>query len=141
MTILALAGVCTRPEYRKQGLGSAVIKACFARVDRGELPFCLFQTTTANRPFYEHLGCSLITNRIINSLRGEARGQSVLGRHIQMAYPAARPFPKGVIDLSGRLLSEMSTGPPRPTLIACSAGRRRRSPHGRRPIIAASSKR
>lgn len=99
-TILALGGVCTRPEYRKHGLGSAVVKACFARVDRGQFPWCLFQTSHKNRPFYEHLGAALVSNRFVNSL-GEDRQANPFWDEIAMSYPASRQFPHGTVDLLG----------------------------------------
>ena len=98
MTILALAAVCTRTEYRKRGLGSVVIKSCFARVDRGEFPYCLLQTSHKNRALYEHLGASMVHNRIVNSLAADPHAYPFWDE-IAMAYPSG--FPQGDIDLLG----------------------------------------
>jgi len=100
MTLLALGGVCTRPEQRKLGLGSAVVKACFNRVDQGEFPYCLFQTSHKNRHFYERLGCVLIDNRIVNSLAKDPEANPFWDE-IVMVYPAKPSFPKGTVDLLG----------------------------------------
>lgn len=99
-TILALGAVCTRPEYRKHGLGSAVVKACFARVDAGEMPWCLFQTSQKNRPFYEHLGAARLSNRFVNSL-SDKPDANPFWDELAMAYPASRSFPAGIVDLLG----------------------------------------
>jgi len=100
MTILALGGVCSHPNFRGQGLGAAVVRAAFARVDRGEFPFCLYQTTEPNRTFYEHLGAAVIANRIVNSL-GEKPEANPFWDPLAMAYPVSRPFPAGTVDLLG----------------------------------------
>lgn len=98
LTILALAAVCTRTGYRNRGLGTVVIKSCFARVDRGEFPYCLFQTSHKNRTLYEHLGATMAPNRIVNSLAADPHA-SPFWDEIAMAYP--RGFPQGDIDLLG----------------------------------------
>lgn len=98
MTILALAAVCTRTDYRKRGLGSIVIKSCFGRVDRGEFPYCLFQTSHKNRPLYAQLGAAVVPNRIFNSLAADPQANPFWDE-IAMAYPPG--FPEGDIDLLG----------------------------------------
>lgn len=99
-TILGLAAVCTRPEYRRQGLGAAVVRACFAHVDQGEYPWCLFQTSQANRRFYESLGASVIGNRIVNSQSDKPQADPFWDE-LRMVYPASKAFPAGVVDLLG----------------------------------------
>jgi GNAT superfamily N-acetyltransferase len=100
MTILALAGVCTRAEARGRGLGSAVVRAAFSRVDTGELAFSLFQTSRKNQPFYERLGAVLVENRIVNSLADNPQANPFWDE-IAMRYPAQGDWPTGPIDLLG----------------------------------------
>ncbi len=100
MTILALAGVCSHPDFRGQGLGAAVVRAAFARIDQHAFPFSLFQTTDEYRGFYEHLGAAVIRNRIVNSLSDKPDAYPFWDE-TAMAYPATRPFPPGTIDLLG----------------------------------------
>jgi len=100
MTVLALAGVCTRPEARQRGLGAAVVKASFARVDSGAFAFLLFQTSWRNEPWYRGLGAARIDNRCVNSLAQDPQANPWWDE-IVMAYPAARAFPAGTIDLLG----------------------------------------
>ena len=98
ITILALAAVCTRREARKRGLGSSIIRSCFARVDRGEFSYSLFQTSNKNRPFYQNLGAATVPNRIINSLATDPAANPFWDE-IAMAYP--RAFPASDVDLLG----------------------------------------
>ena len=100
ITILALAQVCTDPAQRGRRLGQAVVRAVFDAVDHGPFPHALFQTTHPVRPFYEKLGCGLVTNRIVNSL-GEDPAANPFWDEVVMRYPAAKPWPEGEIDLRG----------------------------------------
>lgn len=100
VTILALASVCTDKNYRGRGLGSAVVKACFARVDRGGFPWCLYQTAQHNRHFYESLNAAVVHNRFVNSLADDPNANPWWD-DTPMAYPANKPFPSGVVDLLG----------------------------------------
>jgi predicted N-acetyltransferase YhbS len=100
MTIAALARVCSDPERRGQGLGDAVVRAAFDPVDAGNFPYSLFQTSHKVRPFYERLGCVLVTNPITNSL-GESPKVNPFWDEIVMRYPSAGEWPAGTIDLRG----------------------------------------
>ena len=100
LTILALAGVCTRPETRRLGLGSAVVKAAFARVNSGQFSFCYYQTTPPNLAFYERLGACLATNPVTNSLAADPAANPFWDP-ITMRYPATGAWPTGAIDLQG----------------------------------------
>jgi ribosomal protein S18 acetylase RimI-like enzyme len=100
MTVLALSAVCTAPEARGRGLGSAVVRAAFGRVGSGELPACLFQTSRRNRKFYEALGAGLVDNRIVNGLAPDPQA-SPFWDEIVMGYPAGTIWPAGAIDLRG----------------------------------------
>jgi GNAT superfamily N-acetyltransferase len=100
MTIMALCGVCARPDFRGRGLGQAVVRAALARVDAGEFAFSLFQTCRNNLPFYERLGAVVIGNRLINS-RGENPEKNPFWDELAMRYPAQGAWPEGTIDLCG----------------------------------------
>ena len=101
LTIAALARVCTDSNYRGQHLGVAIVRAAFALVDEGQLPFSLFQTSVPVLAFYERLGCEVVNNRIYNSL-GDAPEHSPFWDEIVMRYPASRTdWPTGDIDLRG----------------------------------------
>jgi hypothetical protein len=100
MTIVALARVCTDPAERGRKLGQAVVRTVFDAVDHGPFAHSLFQTTYKVRPFYEKLGCALVTNRIVNSLADDPAA-SPFWDNIVMRYPAAKPWPEGEIDLRG----------------------------------------
>lgn len=100
LTILTLAQVATDPTRRGEGLGKAVVEAVFEVVDNGLLAHSLFQTSHRVRPFYEKLGCTLVTNRIVNSL-GDDPEANPFWDEVAMRYPASQPWPDGEIDLRG----------------------------------------
>ena len=100
LTILALAQVGTDPAERGRRLGQAVVRAVFDAVDHGPFLHSLFQTSHKVRPFYEKLGCGLVTNRIVNSL-GDDPAANPFWDEVVMRYPAAKPWPEGEIDLRG----------------------------------------
>ena len=100
LTILALALVATDPEVRGRRLGQAVVRKAFDLVDHGPYEHSLFQTTEEVRPFYERLGCGVVTNRIVNS-RGDDPAASPFSDGAVMRYPAVKAWPSGEIDLRG----------------------------------------
>ncbi len=102
LTVMALAYVATDPDCRGQGLGAAVTHAAFSRVDDGEFPFALFQTSFKVQPFYEQIGCLVVENRIHNSLSDEDPQASPFWDDVVMRYPACDDWPTGDIDLRGR---------------------------------------
>jgi GNAT superfamily N-acetyltransferase len=102
LRVLALASVCTDPEFRGLGLGRRMVQAVFAKVDQGAYPVCLFQTGVPD--FYLKQGARLIENRIINSLhqagdRGSA--EHPFWEPYAMVYPTGAYWPRGTIDLLG----------------------------------------
>jgi GNAT superfamily N-acetyltransferase len=99
MTVLALAGVCTRPERRGQGFGGAIVRSAFDRVDRGDFPLSLYQTTPPVRAFYQKLGARVVDNLVINSLKDPHK--RAFWDEVVMIYPATAPWPAGAIDLLG----------------------------------------
>lgn len=99
MTVMALGGVCVAKDHRQHGLGAAVVRACFARVDAGEFPVALFQTGVPR--FYENLGARQVSNPFINSLNTEAPGAIPWWDPYIMIYPVTACWPDGVIDLVG----------------------------------------
>ena len=67
LPVMALAGVCSHPSRRGEGLGKGVVERCFTRVDRGDFGVSLFQTGLP--AFYEKLGCRLVDNAFVSSDR------------------------------------------------------------------------
>ncbi len=65
IAVMALSGVCVASTHRGQGLGAAMTRKAFERVDRGVFPVSLFQTL--DPAFYEKLGARLVQNRFVNS--------------------------------------------------------------------------
>jgi len=102
LTVMALAYVATDPDCRGQGLGAAVTHAAFSRVEEGEFPFALFQTSFKVQPFYEQIGCQLVENRIYNSLSADDPRANPFWDDVVMRYPAGDDWPTGDIDLRGR---------------------------------------
>jgi predicted N-acetyltransferase YhbS len=100
MKILTLSQVCTDPAERGRRLGQAVVRAVFDAVDHGPFAHSLFQTSYKVRPFYEKLGCVLVTNRIVNSLADDPTANPFWDE-VAMRYPASKPWPEGEIDLRG----------------------------------------
>ena len=56
LTILALAGVSSAPDRRGVGLGAAVVRDQFTRVQTGEFPCSLFPTGPEVVEFYDRGG-------------------------------------------------------------------------------------
>ncbi|QDT69720.1 Acetyltransferase (GNAT) family protein [Planctomycetes bacterium MalM25] len=100
--VMALAMVAADPACRGKGYGAAVAQAAFERVDAGDFPFALFQTSHAVQPFYERLGCRLVENRIVNSLSESDPAANPFWDDIVMRYPGGGEWPEGDIDLRGR---------------------------------------
>jgi len=98
--VMALAGVCSAPDRRGQGLGKAVVQASLGLVDGGVYQVSLFQTSRKVFPFYEKLGARLVTNRIVNSLAPDPAANPFWDE-VAMSYPASVPWPEGPIDLLG----------------------------------------
>lgn len=99
MTVLALAGVCTSPESREKGLGSAVVKSAFVPVDSGVYPAALFQTGVPM--FYVKLNCRMIDNPFCNRQnKAQPNISPWWDKHV-MIYPANYAWPEGLIDLNG----------------------------------------
>lgn len=100
MTVLALAKVCTDPEFRGRRLGQAVVRAVFDLVDHGPYGHSLFQTSHRVQPFYERLGAGAVDNRFVNSLSDKPE-INPFWDEVAMHYPAVKHWPEGVIDLRG----------------------------------------
>lgn len=100
LTILGLAKVCSHPDYRGEGLGAKIVKAAFADIDAGVVPFSLFQTSQAVKPFYQRLGACTVENKIHNSL-GDDPSANPFWDEVVMRYPATGDWPEGPIDLQG----------------------------------------
>ncbi len=100
LTVMALAGVCSHPDHRGEGLGRRVVQAAFALVDEGAFPLSLYQTTPPVRAFYEKLGARAVTNPFVNSLADDP-SDDPWWNPVRMVYPAAFDWPDGQIDLLG----------------------------------------
>ncbi len=97
--IMGLSSVAAHPDYRGNGLGHAIVRAAFERVDDGEFTTGLFQTGRA-RSFYERLGCRVITNKFINSF-DDNPNKNPWTDEVAMIYPGDSAWPSGTIDLLG----------------------------------------
>lgn len=100
LTVLALAMVASDPAYRGQGLGDAVVRATFERVESGAFPACLFQTSFPVERFYQRFGACRVENPIVNS-QGEDPTANPFWDDLVMRYPATAPWPTGEIDVCG----------------------------------------
>ena len=95
--VLALASVCSDPDFRGQGLGRMVVTAAFGDVDNGATDLSLFQTGVP--VFYEKLDCKLIENEIVNR-KSSKTGSPFDDKHV-MICPARFDWPAGTVDLNG----------------------------------------
>jgi predicted N-acetyltransferase YhbS len=98
-TVMALAGVCVLPELRKKGLGRVVVERAFDRIDCGEFPVSLFQTSVPG--FYLKLGAREVTNKFVSKLNKDDPDARPWWDPNVMIYPADVGWPTGVIDLNG----------------------------------------
>ncbi len=98
LRVLALAGVACLPQHRGNGYGRRVARTMLQRVDQRAFDLSLFQTGVA--PFYEKLGCRLVSNRFVNSLADDPAANPWWNPQV-MIYPAAAGWPDGTIDLLG----------------------------------------
>ena len=99
MGVLALAGVCTDPEVRGQGMGAAVVRRAFEKLAELDLGVCLFQTGVV--PFYEKLGARKIDNQFVNRANVTDPTANPWWDKAVMIYPADADWPVGEIDLGG----------------------------------------
>lgn len=107
LVVMALAGVCSAPERRGDGLGRLVTRAAFGEVERGAYAVSLFQTGVPE--FYAKLGARTVDNPFINSRFAPADPAAIgPGTREQpwwstqvMIYPAAYDWPAGPVDLLG----------------------------------------
>lgn len=99
VTVLALAGVCIRPECRGRNLGAGLAKKAFAYVDNGTFMCSLFQTGVPK--FYEKLDARLVSNTFINSNNTNDPAKNPWWDPFVMVYPASMNLGPGPIDLNG----------------------------------------
>lgn len=100
MTVLALAGVCSAPSFRKKGFGRAVVAQALSRVDDGDFSFGLWQTHRHNVMFYQHFGAKIVDNRFIDSTADQPQANP-WWEPVVMRLPNNDDWPQGVIDLQG----------------------------------------
>lgn len=98
--VLGLAGVCTDPGRRGQGLGKRIVQAALGMIDRRVAEFSLFQTSDPVRPFYERLGACLADNAITDSTAADPAA-CPFWDDVVMRYPSGAGWPEGPIDLAG----------------------------------------
>ncbi|MFA5257316.1 MAG: GNAT family N-acetyltransferase [Opitutales bacterium] len=99
MELLALASVCTHPDFRCRGLGTELVRRILSLVDEGKYPAAFWQTGVPG--FYEKLGARLVTNRVRNSRHPLDPEKNPFWDPFLMIYPADAVWPEGAIDLNG----------------------------------------
>lgn len=99
ITVMGLGGVCVDANRRGEGLGAAVMRPAFERVDRGLFPLSLYQTGVPG--FYEKLGAKLVYNQFINSKNSDDPQKNPWWDTHVMIYPAHYEWADGTIDLNG----------------------------------------
>jgi len=99
ISVMALSGVCVSPSYRRNGIGIALARDALRRVDDGEFPASVFQTTIPD--FYERLSAAVVGNRFFDSTNEDDPNASPWTDGCIMSYPSAYLWPTGPIDLNG----------------------------------------
>ncbi len=92
--ILALAGVCADERWRGQGLGAAVVRGAWARLD-GPMAVSLFQTAVPD--FYRKLGARCLSVAIVRS----GHAARPFWDPFAMIFPAEAAWPEGPVDIRG----------------------------------------
>jgi GNAT superfamily N-acetyltransferase len=100
LTVMGLANVCVDARWQGRGYGQQVVEAALARVDLGDFPLSLFQTSLKVEPFYLRLGAARATNRFFNSLADDPTANP-FWEPVAMRYPATAPWPASEVDLQG----------------------------------------
>ena len=77
-----------------------IVQEAFKRVDQGEFPVSLFQTTLPQ--FYEKLGAVEVKNRFVNSKNNDAPNANPWTDDHVMIYGNNSLWPEGQIDLNGK---------------------------------------
>jgi predicted N-acetyltransferase YhbS len=91
--VLALAGVCTRPNQRKRGLAARIVTGAWSRLDESA-PVSFFATTVPE--FYAKLGA-----RTVGNLTYNAEKVSGAFEPFAMIYPSEANWTDEAIDLLG----------------------------------------
>jgi len=101
LQVLALAGVCSHPDFRNLGLGVKVVRAAFERTQKEPVSCCLFQTGVPG--FYKKLGAQEVSNNFVNSHDNEYPTQNPWREPHVMIYPQITDWPnQGKVDLQGK---------------------------------------
>lgn len=102
INVVALAGVCSEASRRGEGLGLAVVKAAFERIN-AQRPVSLFQTGVPQ--FYEKLGGRIVDNQFVNLLNEDEPLANPWRDEQAMIVPGICDqqfeWPNGKIDLNG----------------------------------------
>ena len=101
LEVMALGGVCSHPNKRRYGLGTAVVRAAFSRVDDGTFPVSVFQTPMVD--FYRGLGAAVCENNtwVDRQNKDNPNAHPWEPGETLMYYPAAYDWPSGEIDING----------------------------------------
>ncbi len=98
--VLALATVCSHPDFRGKGLGAKVTLRAFELIGQVGWPdVSLFQTPVA--PFYEKLNSRIVTNKFVNGTNEADPMGNPWRDDTQMIYPSEYAWPEGTVDLNG----------------------------------------
>lgn len=100
MIVMALAGVCVEPAFRRRGLGRMVVEAAFEKVKDGRYPLSLFQTIHKYSDFYSRFGCVPVNNRFVDSSSSQTDANP-WWNEVVMIYTASHDWPDGTVDLCG----------------------------------------
>jgi predicted acetyltransferase len=96
---MAVSGVSVPVTHRGKGIGVALARSAFQRVNNSEFPVSLFQTTIP--AFYRKLGATVVENRFFNSRHQSNPDANPWNDGWVMVYPSGYAWPKGSVDLNG----------------------------------------
>jgi predicted N-acetyltransferase YhbS len=94
---MALACVCVRKEFQKNGIGKKIVKKVFEPVDNEKFALSIFQTAVPQ--FYEKVGAKKIFNKCINS---QNDNENPWWDPNIMIYPGTYKIDVTEIDLMGK---------------------------------------
>ena len=99
LEVMALAGVCVRPDMRGNGFGKDVVISAFHRIEKGEFAVSLYQTGIPD--FYRKYGAVTISRDFCNSQNSDDPDANPWWEPHIMIYPGSFAWPEGRTDLNG----------------------------------------